>query len=259
MKQSHIVSVKGARRSSKDKITVVILASMPGYRMKSYGAIPLLTLGSHTLIDIQIAAIKSVYPNNEIVLCCGFESDRVAKYIKNKYKTDNIRIVENQKYDQTNSCESLRLCLNNIHADSLLVCNGEVLLYPELLKVQKDSPYLITHTDNRKKSVFEIGSFCDESGKVTNISFGLPNLWSEIFYMSNEDAIEQLRKIVSHEQYRDKFVFEALNEFNRTSRYGMEQHYTKGEVVKINNIKTYHKIREYYENIGTKLFVRNFN
>lgn len=260
-----ITSAKGEnkKRRKGDSIAVAIISAKPGHRMKSYGPPSLLSIGSKSrcLLDIQVDSIRSVHSNAEIIVCCGFESDKVSKYIKTKYKNDNIRIVENQLFDETNCCETLRLCLNNVASDSLLVCNGELVLYPELLKIKEEVPYILSYKKDKKdkrKSTLEIGSVCDENNMVTNISFGLPDLWSEIFYLHSRETIETLRKIVSTETYKNRLVFEALNEFNRT-KYNFHQILTKDTVVKINNLKTYYQVRDRYENIGTQLFVRNFH
>jgi len=255
-----ITSAKGEtkKRRKGDKVTIAIMSAKPGYRMKSYGPPSLLHIGSHCLLDIQIEAIRAVHKNYEIVVCCGFGADKVSRYIRSTYKNDNIRIVENQLFDETNCCETLRLCLNNISSDSLLVCNGELVLYPELVKIYDESPYILSHKKGKKKSTLEIGSVCDETGLVTNMSYGLPDLWSEIFYLHSRETIESLRKIVSSEPFKNKLIFEALNEFNKT-RYNFRQVLTKDRVVKIDNIKTYHRVKDRYENIGTQLFVRNFN
>lgn len=256
-----VTSAKGEVKKKKgEHLTIAIMSAKPGYRMKSYGPTSLLSIGSKSrcLLDIQIESIHTVHKDAEIIVCCGFGADRVARYIKTKYKNDNIRIVENQLFDKTNCCETLRLCLNNVSSDSLLVCNGELVLYPELIKVQQEVPYILSHRKGKKKSTLEIGSVCDENNLVTNISFGLPDLWSEIFYLHSRETIDILRRIVSIESYKNKLIFEALNEFNR-SKYNLHQILTKDAVVKIDSIKTYHKVKDRYENIGTQLFVRNFH
>ena len=255
-----ITCAKGETKKRKkgDKVTIALMSAKPGYRMKSYGPTSLLSIGSHCLLDIQIEAIKAVHKNYEIIVCCVFGAERVSKYVKSKYKNDNVRIVENQLFETTNCCETLRLCLNNVASDSLLVCNGELVLYPELVDIQQETPYILSHERGRKKSTLEIGSVCDEHNLVTNMSFGLPDLWSEIFYLHSRETIESLRKIVSLESYKNRLIFEALNEFNRT-KYNFHQVITKDRVVKIDNMKTYHRVKDKYENIGTQLFVRNFN
>jgi choline kinase len=250
---------KQTRVKTNDLVTIALILSKPGQKMKSYGPVQLLNLGYHILIDIQIEAIRAVHKNFEIIICCGFEASKVIKYVKTKYKNLNIRIIENQLFETTNCCETLRLCLNNISSNSsLLVCGGDLLLYPELIKIHEDKPYIIVEKENRKISGLEIGSIADNTGMVTNISFGLPNVWSEIFYLHSKDCIEHLRKIVSSSGFANKLIFEALNEFGN-SKFKFNQVVNKYSTVKIDNMKTYHKVKEVYENIGPQLFIRNIN
>lgn len=243
-----------------DLVTIALIMSNSGQKMKSYGPTQLLNLSQHVLIDIQIEAIRAIHKNFEILICCGFEASKIIRYVKNKYRNLNIRIIENQLFETTNCCESLRLCLNNISpsSTSILVCSGDLLLYPELLKIYEDNPYIIVEKEQKKISSLEIGCVVDDMEIVTNMSFGLPTVWSEIFYLNSRDTIEHLRKIVSYNGFGNRFIFEALNEF-MDSKHKFTKVVNKYNVVKINNMKTYHKMREIYESIGPQLFVRNFN
>ena len=96
-----------------DFVTFIILCDIPGYRMKSYGPSCLLQIGNHRLIDLQLKNIQSLFENYEIILCIGFDAELTIKYIRQKHNDQNIRIIENQLYEKYNSCESLRLSLNN--------------------------------------------------------------------------------------------------------------------------------------------------
>ena len=59
------------KKDKKYFITVVLLSENHGYRMKSKGAIPLVDINGITLLDRQINAIKAVFQNFEIILCCN--------------------------------------------------------------------------------------------------------------------------------------------------------------------------------------------
>ena len=105
----------------EDLVTFIIIADSPLHRMKSYGPVSLIQINKEKLIDYQIKSIKKSYKNYEIILCLGFESMKVEKYIRVKHKNINIRIVENQTYNQTNSCESLRIALNNTQNNKIFI------------------------------------------------------------------------------------------------------------------------------------------
>lgn len=257
MKTECVTSVKGRKKKKPNSLSIIVLSSKPANRMKSYGPTPMLKLGHHSLIDIQINSIKTNFDKPEIIFCTGCESNKIVKYIKGKYPNDNIRVVENQIYEESNCCESLRLALNNIVSESVLVCNGELVFYPELVRVHEESSYILSLSNSRKKSNMEIGSVSNEINQITNMSFGLPVVWSEIFYLNSLKEIEHLRKLLWTENYNNKFIFELLNDFNK--KHPLKQSLSVDDVCKIDSVKQYHQIRNKYENNGSQLYVRNFN
>ena len=68
-----------------DLMTIILLCDSPGYRMKSYGPPSLITIANNKLIDIQIEAISKAFKYYEIILCVGFDAEKISKYIRNKY------------------------------------------------------------------------------------------------------------------------------------------------------------------------------
>lgn len=221
-------------------VTVVLLCDSPGYRMKSYGPPSLITISENRLIDWQIAAIKQAFKNFEIILCVGFDSEKISKYVRNKYKSLNIRMVENQVYNDSNSCESARLALNNTNNDRVLICDGNLWLDQKTLSsMRDDKSYILTEDDPCGN--LEVGVNLDKFNEVQHFSFGACKTWSEIILLNNQDIIETFRRIIGLSDYRNKFIFEALNELIKTKHkiFSIEN---TGSVRKINNVKTYHAI-----------------
>ena len=235
-----------------DFVSVVLLSEKCGYRMKSYGPIPLLRIGGKCLIDIQIEEIQSVFSEFEIILCSGFGSTKIAKYIRETYPTLNIRIVENQLYEYSNSCESLRLCLNNTTNNKVLVCNGELMINRDVLSlVSLKSSFILSESD--KSENLEVGVTINEAGYTENFCYGIENTWSEILFLHEKSIVESVRSIISDAEYKNKFIFEALNELGRTKHRLSVVKNNVSPIVKINNIKTYHQIRKTNESTNTKL------
>ena len=114
---------------------MVLFSENHGYRMKSYGPVPLIKIDGKSLIETQINAIKSTFSNFEIILCSGFETERTVNFIKEKFNNINIRVVENQVHYNSNCCESARLCINNTMNNKILFCGGGVLLTPTCLNL----------------------------------------------------------------------------------------------------------------------------
>lgn len=242
MKTKCITTTRSARKSIEkynEFVSFIFLCDSPGYRMKSYGSSCLLEIGGTRLLDIQMQTINSYFTNKEIILCVGFDASSIIKYVKNSYKNTNVRIVENQLYDKTNSCESLRLCLNNTPNDKIFIIDGSILLdYNIFNNFQFKDNFLFTQN---KCNNFEIGFNLNEKNLVEHISYGAHNIWSEILYLGS--ATDSMRKLLLNDQFKNKLIFEAINELIK-NKNNFKSISSKYNLEKINNIKTYHKLRK---------------
>lgn len=250
-KSTFITSPSSPQRRMDDLVSVVLLSEKSGYRMKSYGPTPLLKVGGQCLLDIQISAIKSVFSNFEIIVCCGFDSEKVIRYIRKTYPDTRVRVVENQIYQHSNCCESLRLCLNNINNSRVLVSNGSLMLDPDILSsIDPSQTHVVSALEGSRN--LDVGFTANANGLIQNFSYGINNVWSEMLYLNSAKAIETLREILSLIDFKNRFLFEALNRFIRGVEISVIP-YTEKKLVNVNNIKTYHMIRRYYEGTSTKL------
>lgn len=227
---------------NSELISVVLLCDSPGYRMKSYGPISLVEINNKKLIDIQITAIKETFPNFELIVCLGFDSEKVYRYIRSKYDNINIRFVENQLYNSSNSCESLRLSLNNLSNKRVLICDGNLLLNTKCLSCV-DTNHSCVLVEKQQCETLEISLNADENNIVQHFSFGANKTWSEILFLYGSDNIEHLRRIIVDNDNKTRFAFEAINEFIGTKN-PIKCITNHQKIVKINNIKTYHNIKK---------------
>jgi choline kinase len=247
-----IVSPKRGDSRPEELVTVILLSENVGHRMKSYGSTSLLSLGNATVLEHQINAIKSLFVNYEIILCGGFDIDRVVKFVNQKYRSDNVRVIENQMYLNSNDCESVRLCLNNTTNSRVLICNGELLLTSNCLhSLDLNRSHIVVEKKNSPN--LEIGVTVNQDGFAENFCYGVDLKWSEIVFLQSSEIIESLRKIISTPDYKTKFIFEALNELGRMTKYKLKVVENLVPTVKIDNVKTYHQIRKHYESVSTKL------
>lgn len=244
-KIKYVTSTRSTRKTvektePKDLITVILLYDIETYRMKSYGPLPLINIGQKKLLDIQIEHIKKHFCNFELILCVGNDSDKIYKHIKNTYSDSNIRLVENQVHSNSNSCESIRLCLNNTMNSKILICNGDLILNDSLSIIEKDKTCVLTEEDPCEN--LEIGINTNELNLAEHFSFGANKTWSEILFIHNQENVEIIKKIISQNTYKNKFIFELLNEFIKLKN-NIKCISNKKRINKISNIKTYHKIK----------------
>ena len=247
-----IVSPRRGEHRTDELVTTILLSENSGHRMKSYGSTSLLSIGGQTILENQINAIKSRFINYEVIICGGFDIDRVAKFVHNKYRRDNIRVVENQMYHHSNGCESIRLCLNNTTNNNILICNGDLLINSSLLSLVDPS---FSHVIIEKKNLpnLEIGITVNQDGFAENFCYGIARKWSEVVFLQRIEAINSFRKIISTPDYKTKFLFEALNDLGRIANHKLKVIENPTPILKIDNVKTYHHIRKTYESTNTKL------
>jgi hypothetical protein len=208
--------------------------------MKSYGPVPLIQIDKHKLIDLQIRAIQQAIPNFEIVICVGFDAEKTCKYIRNKYKHLNIRIVENQIFAQSNSNESTRLSLNNTLNNKILICDGHLLLNSKSLSLIHTDHTCVLIEKNPCENM-DVGININENNEAQYFSFGAYRTWSEIIFFSHDSHIELFRKILST-QGKTKFIFESINEALKNNVL-IKCIDNKYPIKKISNIKTYHLVK----------------
>ena len=234
-------------------VTIILLSEKSGHRMKSYGPTPLVKFGSRTLLDRQIEAIKKAFTNFELIICGGFDCDRVTQFVRDNYRHENIRMVENQIYQHSNCCESARLGVNNTTNDKILLCNGGLTLnYNTLSLFRRDRSCVIIEKHNSSTEL-EIGVTIGGDECAEYFCFGLANPWSEMVYLSGVEIVEFFRRTISGTEYKNKFIFEALNDLV-SAKYPLKVIENKETpIAKINDIKTYHKVRKIYEGTSTKL------
>ena len=165
---------------------MVLFSENHGYRMKSYGPVPLIKIDGKSLIETQINAIKSTFSNFEIILCSGFETERTVNFIKEKFNNINIRVVENQVHYNSNCCESARLCINNTMNNKILFCGGGVLLTPTCLNLIDLNTSMVVYQNQNDDSNFEVGVVHHEN-RLEGMSIGVKNqYWIELLYLSDQ-------------------------------------------------------------------------
>lgn len=234
-------SPKGIR---DEKITVVLLAENYGYRMKSYGPISLIELDGKTLLEHQVEAIRSVFVESEIILCSGFETNKVYHFVQSKFPDSyNIRIVENQVYYHSNCCEGLRLCMNNTMNNRILVCGGGVVLTKSFLKeLNLRKPSILTQP-GKKNDTFEVGVIPNDS-RLENMSLAIKDrVWTELLYLTGEPLVKSFYNIISKPELKNKFLFEAINLWKGRRQLNISEN-DSDPIFKIDNIKTFKRMTD---------------
>ena len=217
-------------------ISIILFSENHGYRMKSYGPIPLIQIGGQSLLERQINSIKSSFNNFEIILCSGFETEKTVSFIKDNFDSIKIRVVENQVHYNSNCCESARLCMNNTTNTKLLFCGGGVLFTPSHLGIIDVDVSTVIYQNQQNDSNFEVGIVHNDN-HLEGLSIGVKDqYWTEMLYLNGEKSIKSLYSILSNPEYKKRFIFEAVNELLNKNEISVKQNKNK-PIVKVNNIK----------------------
>ena len=222
-------------------VSIVLFSENHGYRMKSYGPISLMKIEGKALIRRQVEAIKATFKNFEIILCSGFETQRTVEFVKNNFSEVNIRVVENQIHFNSNCCESARLCLHNTNNSKILMCNGALLLTSDMLRSIDYSKSTVLCQEKDEYKNFEVGVI-DNGGTLESMAVGIKTkVWNEVVYLSNKRIINSLYATVSNPEYKNRFLFEAINVVLKDNKM-MTTEMQDSPAIKIQNIKTLKRI-----------------
>lgn len=234
-KNDYIVSPKENNNSinSDKKYTIILFSESYGYRMKNHGAVQLTKINGRPLIDHQINAIRSTFSNFKILLSCGFESNRIWRHIKSKFSKLDISLIENPLFKTTNSCESIRLALMSTGCENVLLCSSSNIFekkhLDQLNYVKNSTIYQNVENNKSDLKIFKERVYCSK------IDFGVGDQsWIEMVYLSGKKNVEDLFSIIDSEDYKNKFLFEALNKF--TIKNSIEAHENKHkEIIKLDS------------------------
>ncbi|MAF25663.1 hypothetical protein CL634_08855 [bacterium] len=186
-------------------LTVIIPIAGIGHRMKSYGPKCLLPVNDkETIIQKSINTVRNVYPQAEIIVVVGFEADKVIKLIP-----DDVRIIENQIYENTNVVESLRLALNCCTNKDIIIIYGDLIYNSQTIEdVTANGSCIVIDSQGKFRSE-EVGVTVVDNA-VTNFAYGLPTKWSHIIYMEEKEST--IFKNLCRDRRRNKmYPFEILN------------------------------------------------
>jgi HAD superfamily hydrolase (TIGR01450 family) len=139
----------------------VILAAGVGSRLRPITAKKpkcLVTVAGRPILDYQIRAYIAA-GIEDIIIVAGYESTKVKEYCRH-IKDVNIKIIENEDYENTNNMYSLYLTKHDIQGKKFLLSNGDVVFDARIA-------YELLHNRENDLIAADIGTFLEESMKIT--------------------------------------------------------------------------------------------
>ena len=195
----------GAGVEEKKPLSVIIPAAGMGHRMKSYGPKCLLPANNKdTILQKIVKNIQREYPYSDIVVVTGFESEKVIKSLPH-----NIRIVENNDYETTNTVESIRVGINACATDNVLIVYGDLVFNVYSIRnITSNGSCAIIDSKSQFKNE-EVGVTVVDD-KVTRFAYGLQKKWSQIAFFENEE-FKMLKDLCSDKRKNKLYPFELFN------------------------------------------------
>src|SRR6056300_1754206 len=181
---------------------------------KGYKNIPLTNINEkETLIDRQINTILKNYEEGNIIIVSGFENEKIVNYIHG-HSYPNVRIAENKDHKNSNILEGWRFGLNIAVEEDTYIIHGDRIFSESCISNPKVKN---THTIvyDYKKNNYDLG-LLSEHGKFINMSYGLPDVWSEIFFICKKD-FNFTRQMIN--QCKQKKIYNIEGFINLLSRY----------------------------------------
>lgn len=142
------------------------------------------SLGRH-LENLIYAGVK------DVTLVVGYEAEKISQYVsKDEFRDINITVMNNDVWNETNNAYSLRLALENLDED-ILVLNGDVVCQRDLIKTMADPKLKSAMAVVRKKELNEEDmKVVVEDHKVVKVSKDLSTR-TKRYSNQEEDIIQQ--------------------------------------------------------------------
>ena len=199
-------NIANIHTTNTHKYSIIIPSAGQGLRMKSYGAKSLIKLTPDlTVLQNQLNIIGKKFRYYEIILVVGFQAFR----IMSETPQDIIKI-ENERYEETNTCRSVGMGLRAATTNRILIINGDLVFNENALnaKFNKGSSLIVDSSNTMTPN--EVGCTIT-NGLVDQVLYELQPKWSQISFFANTE-LEMLKKITWNPDNERLYMFEVINQ-----------------------------------------------
>jgi hypothetical protein len=204
-KNRFIHTIKSQGGGKDTGLSIVILCSNPGYRMRSFGPQCLIKdKYGVSILEHQVEIFNTEFNKNEIIIVGGFEVDKI---IKNRPKS--TRVIENQNYENSNDICDLRLAIANSTYENLLIVYGDMYFSPSVLNEVTQKSMIIVDENNNLIDDDVGTTVVDDHITIMSLSIKSPK-WGKIAYFTNKE-VKLLRQFALNRDNERMFLFEGIN------------------------------------------------
>lgn len=218
----------------------VVLLSAGSYKNFKRSVCAIQLADGQTVVEKQINAIKTAYPLSDITVVVGHDSEYTIEYLLKNFP--EIRIIHNERFDETNNSRSLDLAIMSGQRNNLLVINGDILFDSEYIKDIVDTSSVLVIDKTKQITDDEVGGIVVD-GVLTSISHGLPNIWAQIVFLKDNE-LDIIKKNINEKKNHVKFLHEIINSSIDNGAIFLAHNQTHGYIKEIDNFKDLEKINE---------------
>lgn len=189
----------GGPGQNNEKLTVTILGARPVDGAVSLGVPTHYIHDGITHLENHILFIERNFKNIEWYITAGFEADRVIKK-----SPQNMHVIENMDYKNTNEAEEVRLVINASKSEHILFLLSYKLFDDTIKNITSQGSCIIFSKETK-----DIGVTVN-NGIVENFSYGINNQWLGQVYLAPKE-LRIAKNILKDRTRQNIYLFELIN------------------------------------------------
>lgn len=196
------------------------------------------------LIDCQIQAFRKNFPMAEIIVVTGYDADNLIKHIHQVWPM--VRIVENERFEETNNSRSLYLASLVGKSTNYIIANGDIYFDSTAIQdiVSKESVLLMDSggtINSDEVGVTVIGNL------VTYVAHGLDKKWSQILF-AKDTNLTHIINMCSDRNNNRRYLYEIINDLiDCGCKFGVKEH--TGVIKEFDSIKDLETFNENFVSV----------
>ena len=217
-----------------EELSIVLLNSTSGKALK-YPRCNAFFRDGETLLVKQVNIIKAISTKIDICVLTGEQNEDI--YNNYNHSGLKVRYIENERFFDTNEMRSLCLALRSILNPNVLVIHGDTMFSHDSLFRMMNGESSLGIDSKKTLSENKIGVIIDD-GKVSTISYGLPDKWSQLAMFTGEE-LSQLKALAYNKAKWNWYIHESISHIlhNNGSFKACET-----EILEINNRNDIEKV-----------------
>lgn len=224
-------------RQNKKNLTVILPCAGLSRRMRK-GPKSLLEIDGEKLIVRQLRILKSLYPQADFVVVVGYGADEVISYLPK-----NVRVVWNERYEETNIVHSLSLGLRASITENILIVYGDLVFNRKTFLPIEENSCLLLNKEGKNDC---IGANI-ENNFVEHLVYTSKNKWGHIAYLTGKE-LELFKLFIHNKDYEKLFASEIIN-FSIERGAKFEAIYTQGPLIELDTVADFVKMKIFQEEL----------